>query len=150
MPQRYAGHHLPWLLAQVFEFGIGVTCVLAGTGLTMFSNRTPVALEVLPDPIAVVFRLLLLAGGLLVVFGVYRSHTYRWSNTAERVGLYFTAGGLSAYGAALTIGGSDRATFAILVMSILAACCVVKSYALGIDAKNRLAGLRRAPTRGTP
>lgn len=148
MPQRYAGHRLPWLLAQPLELAVALICLLGGLAINVDPSRTPASIDLMPGYINTGFRGILVAGGIFVAIGVARSHRQRWSYTLERVGMYFSATAFALYGLALAAGGVQTALFAILIMALLSVACVIKGYALGIDSKNRLAGIRRIPTKG--
>lgn len=148
MPHRFTGHRLANLYAQPFEAGIALVLFITGCLVIFDEKFTPASISALAPPWNVLFRLLLVAAGVLMFAGLVRGK-HRWSFGLEMIGMCFAAVVFLTYAAGLatsvTSAGQHSAAMGGITYAIIALACVVKVRALWIEAHNRLLLLKELP-----
>lgn len=140
MPERYQGRRLPaTLYAYPFDYLVALVLVAAGVFINIYPQAAPASIRALPEIWSMVFRVMCLAGGVLVTVGLTKGK-HRWSFMTEMAGMILAAGVFGTYSigliAALFIRPGGVLGVILLVGWSLA--CLLRAMALGIESRLRL------------
>jgi hypothetical protein len=140
MPQRYAGRKIPaTLYAYPFDHVVALVLVAAGVLINLYPRLAPASILALPDVWSMVFRVMCLAGGVLVAMGLTKGR-HRWSFTSEMVGMILAAGVFGTYSIGLiaTLATRPTAMLAAIWLVAWSLACLLRAMALGIESTLRL------------
>lgn len=140
MPHRFEGRKLPAkLYAYPFDHVVAVVLVAVGVVTFMFPRTMPGSISNLVDWASIVFRLMALAGGILVSIGLTKGE-HRWSFTSEMVGMVLAAGVFGTYSIGLLGGLTQRPSgmLAFIFMTAWSLACLMRARAISIESTLRL------------
>lgn len=140
MPQRYVGRRIPaTLYAYPFDYVVALTLIAAGVFINIYPVAAPTSIRALPEVWSLVFRVMALAGGVLVGVGLIQGK-HRWSFTAEMVGMILAAGVFGTYSIGLIAALVHRpgGVLGVVLLVGLSLACLLRAMALGIESKLRL------------
>lgn len=151
MPHRFTGHRLANLYAQPFEAAIALVLFVTASLIMIDEKFTPASISSLSPPWNILFRLMMLAAGVLMFAGLVRGK-HRWSFGLEMLGMSLAAAVFLTYSAGLASSmatyGQHGAAMGSITYGIIAVACVVKVRALWIEAHNRLQLIKELPLPG--
>ena len=140
MPHRFEGRRLPAkLYAYPFDHVVAVVLLAVGILTNLFPAATPSSISALDEGWSTAFRLMCLAGGLLVAAGLTKGH-HRWSFTSEMTGMILAAGVFGTYSIGLFWGLAARpsASLAFIFLVAWSLACLVRARAISIESTLRL------------
>jgi hypothetical protein len=140
MPQRYEGRKIPAMLyAYPFDHVVALTLISAGVLINIFPGAAPASIQALPEAWSLVFRVMALAGGILVTVGLTKGR-HRWSFTSEMAGMILAAGVFGTYSLGLIarLPANPGGALGVVLLVGLSLACLLRAMALSIESRLRL------------
>lgn len=140
MPQRYEGRRIPaTLYAYPFDYVVALVLVSAGLFINLYPQAAPVSIRALPEVWSLVFRVMALAGGVLVTLGLTKGK-HRWSFMTEMAGMILAAGVFGTYSIGLIAALAVRpgGVLGVILLVGLSLACLLRAMALSIESRLRL------------
>lgn len=152
MPHRYEGHRLPSVLyANIFDYVVGVVCILAGVRVALEPSALPASILDLDDILTVSYRVILLLSGVFILYGLASKYKSSWGSSFERSGMWLAGTAFLIYGAALLAAGAKSGAFLIIAILLCVALgCWVRAMGLAIESRWILNTLKDAPRKYDP
>ena len=138
--QRYEGRRIPAsLYAYPFDYLVAVVLIAVGVFINLFPGAAPASIRELPEAWSVLFRVMALAGGILVTIGLTKGQ-HRWSFMTEMSGMILAAGVFGTYsiGIIATLFTRPGAALGAVLLVGLSVACLLRAAALGIESRLRL------------